>query len=85
MYKKRKLLYAGLCILLVSQHASAQLSLSGQLRTRTEFRNGYGSPLPKGTKPAFFTSTTVKNIPNAKQNADWAYLMVIIKPDFLIK
>jgi hypothetical protein len=49
-------MYAGLCILLVSQRASAQLTFSGQLRTRTEFRNGYGAPLPQGTKPAFFTS-----------------------------
>jgi len=36
--------------------SQAQLSLSGQLRTRTEFRNGQGSPLPKGTDAAFFTS-----------------------------
>lgn len=56
MYKKRKLLCAGLCILLVSLRTSAQLSVTGQLRTRTEFRNGYGSPLPQGTQPTFFTS-----------------------------
>ncbi len=34
----------------------AQLSLSGQIRTRTELRDGYGSPLPAGASPAFFTS-----------------------------
>lgn len=34
----------------------AQLSLSGQIRTRTELRDGQGSPLPKGDKPSFFTS-----------------------------
>jgi hypothetical protein len=34
---------------------------------------------------SLLTSANVKNIPNAKQNADWAYLMVIIKPEFLIK
>jgi hypothetical protein len=36
--------------------AEAQLTLTGQLRTRTEFRNGQGAPLPSGAKPAFFTS-----------------------------
>ena len=35
---------------------NAQLSLSGQIRTRTELRDGYGSPLPVGASPAFFTS-----------------------------
>jgi hypothetical protein len=34
----------------------AQLSLSGQLRTRTELLHGQGAPLAKGEKPAFFTS-----------------------------
>ncbi len=34
----------------------AQLSLSAQLRTRTELRDGQGAPLPKGATPAFFTS-----------------------------
>jgi hypothetical protein len=53
---KRKLLFAGACTLLICLHASAQLSLSAQLRTRTELRNGYGAPLSQGTKPAFFTS-----------------------------
>ena len=39
-----------------SIRTEAQLSLSGQLRTRTELRDGQGSPLPKGATPAFFTS-----------------------------
>lgn len=34
----------------------AQLSLSAQLRTRTELRDGQGAPLPHGAKPALFTS-----------------------------
>ena len=34
----------------------AQLNISGQLRTRTEFLSGQGSPLSKGEDPAFFTS-----------------------------
>ena len=32
------------------------LSLKGQLRTRTELRDGYGTLNTKGSKPAFFTS-----------------------------
>jgi Alginate export len=36
--------------------ANAQFSLSGELRLRNEFRDGYGSPLPEGTNPAFFIS-----------------------------
>ncbi|REA58851.1 hypothetical protein DSL64_19470 [Dyadobacter luteus] len=34
----------------------AQLTVSGQLRTRTEFLQGQGTPLNKGEDPAFFTS-----------------------------
>ncbi|PWJ60609.1 alginate export protein [Dyadobacter jejuensis] len=34
----------------------AQLSLEGQLRTRTEVLHGQGAPLPKGSPAAFFTS-----------------------------
>lgn len=43
-----------LCCL--SPDASAQFSLSGQLRTRSELLHGQGSPLEKGSRPAFFTS-----------------------------
>lgn len=35
---------------------NAQLTLSGQLRTRTELRDGQGTPLPEDAKAAFFTS-----------------------------
>lgn len=34
----------------------AQFSVSAQLRTRTELRDGQGGPLSKGQQPAFFTS-----------------------------
>lgn len=34
----------------------AQFSFSGQLRTRTEYRNGQGTLFQEGDKPAFFTS-----------------------------
>ena len=36
--------------------ANAQLRVYGQLRTRTEYRDGQGSPLPKDSKPAIFVS-----------------------------
>ncbi|WP_254563039.1 alginate export family protein [Dyadobacter diqingensis] len=41
---------------LLSLETMAQLSISGQLRTRSELLSGQGSPLSKGSKPAFFTS-----------------------------
>lgn len=34
----------------------AQFTLSGQVRTRSEFRNGTGTLLPSSSTPAFFTS-----------------------------
>jgi hypothetical protein len=36
--------------------AKAQMSLTGQLRARTEFRDGLGNPQIKDGNPAFFTS-----------------------------
>ncbi len=44
-----------LCFL-VPIHVSAQFTLSGQLRTRTEIRNGLGNLAVKGSKAAAFTS-----------------------------
>ncbi|PSL47871.1 alginate export protein [Chitinophaga niastensis] len=41
---------------LLQQHCYAQLSLGAQLRTRTELRNGQGTPQPEGATPALFTS-----------------------------
>src|SRR5450631_1547048 len=37
-------------------HGIAQFSLTGQLRTRTELRNGYGTLEPLGGRRAFLTS-----------------------------
>lgn len=59
MYMKTKLLPAVLFVLLceaICSSARAQLTVSAQLRTRTEFRSGQGAPLPKDADPAFFTS-----------------------------
>ncbi len=49
---------AALSILLLSLYfpSLAQLSLTGQLRIRTEWRAGYGTLQPIGSQPAFFTS-----------------------------
>ena len=47
----------GLCLCkAVTLHTAAQFVVTGQLRTRTELRDGQGSPVPEGSKPAFFTS-----------------------------
>ena len=40
----------------ISMGARAQLSLTGQLRVRTELRNGYGTLETVGSQPAFLTS-----------------------------
>jgi hypothetical protein len=40
----------------LSQQVLAQFTVSGQLRTRTEYRNGQGTLTVKDTVPAFFTS-----------------------------
>lgn len=45
-----------LCMLLLAIQSKGQLSLTGQLRTRTEVRNGLGNLVPVGSKTAVFTS-----------------------------
>jgi len=44
------------CFLCKPFNSAAQFSLQGQLRTRTEYRDGYGTLNPMGTKAAVFTS-----------------------------
>lgn len=51
---KHHILLLSFCFLCIS--LKSQLSLSGQLRTRTELRSGLGNLVPKGSDPAFFTS-----------------------------
>lgn len=48
--------------------AKAQLSFTGQLRTRTEFRAGQGTLQPQGSIPALFTSQRTRL--NVGYNAD---------------
>ncbi|MGZ3950699.1 MAG: alginate export family protein [Flavisolibacter sp.] len=49
-------LFLSILCIFISLHSVAQINLAAQLRTRTELRDGQGSPLPKGAKPSFFTS-----------------------------
>lgn len=53
--KNRKVFLMISCLLL-SVIVHAQFSLIGQLRTRTEVRDGLGNLVQKGSKPAVFTS-----------------------------
>src|SRR5882672_4690123 len=48
--------------LLLTAFAHAQFSLTGQVRTRTEVRNGLGNLVLKGAKPAVFTSQRTRLI-----------------------
>ncbi|HEY4149616.1 MAG TPA: alginate export family protein [Chitinophagaceae bacterium] len=59
MYIKKNFTKAGRLVLLgllLDRPVRAQLTLTGQLRTRTELRDGQGAPFPKGASDAFFTS-----------------------------
>jgi len=59
MYRKSCIASVGVLLFFssLSYHsASAQFSLTGQLRTRTEVRNGLGNLVLKGSKSAIFTS-----------------------------
>lgn len=54
MNKQWLLLVLFFCVSFIQVHA--QLVISGQLRTRSELRDGQGAPSVKDTVPAFFTS-----------------------------
>jgi hypothetical protein len=49
-------------ILCWSLWVKAQFMLTGQLRTRTEVRNGFGNLVLKGSKSAVFTSQRTRLI-----------------------
>ena len=51
-----KKIYPLFILTLFAFKAQAQLTLSGQLRTRTEWRDGFGNLPAKGAAPAFLTS-----------------------------
>ena len=52
----------------VSYNASAQLSFTGQLKTRGELRDGYGTLAPTGSKNAAFISQRTRLTLNYKNN-----------------
>ncbi len=49
-------------------NSQAQFSLQGQLRTRSEYRNGVGTLKPEANKAAFFTSQRARLVFNYKWN-----------------
>lgn len=53
---KVKILGAMTVALLAYNQAKAQYTLTGQVRTRSEYRNGLANLVPSGAKPSFFTS-----------------------------
>jgi hypothetical protein len=57
MDKKKYLpIFLTLFCLTLLEEAQAQLSISGQIRTRTEYRDGQGAPITETASPAVFTS-----------------------------
>ena len=64
MAKKQKIRALSLAgtSLLITLFVNAQFTLTGQLRTRTEVRNGLGNLVLKGSKPAAFTSQRTRLI-----------------------
>lgn len=64
MAKKQKIRALSLTgtSLLITLFVNAQFTLTGQLRTRTEVRNGLGNLVLKGSKPAAFTSQRTRLI-----------------------
>jgi len=65
MYRKSSIASVGILFFISSityHSATAQFSLSGQLRTRTEVRNGLGNLVLKGSKSAVFTSQRTRLI-----------------------
>lgn len=52
----KKLMFIGICCLLLGHQAKAQFSLSGELRPRTEYSHGYSTLAAKDQKPSLFTS-----------------------------
>ena len=64
---RKKCIYAILvicCIASYSGQVIGQLTISGQQRTRSEFRDGLGTLIPKTNSPSFFTSQRTRLIFN---------------------
>ena len=53
----KKLIFSGLLIIsIIGDIYSQKLDISGEIRPRFEFRNGYKVPMPDGNDPASFIS-----------------------------
>jgi hypothetical protein len=52
----RKILPTFLLLIILNKSAWAQFTLSAQIRTRSELRDGQGAPLQKGADPSLFIS-----------------------------
>ena len=61
IYKSKILLFSLLAILF-NNASFAQFTLTGQVRTRTEIRNGLGNLVPDGSKAAGFTSQRTRMV-----------------------
>jgi hypothetical protein len=66
--KNKKHIVSCVVLLLVIATTHAQVTLTGQVRTRTEYRDGVGTLRPKQNKPAFFTSQRSRLTFNYKMN-----------------
>ena len=58
-------------------YSYAQASLMGQIRTRTEYRNGVGTLKPKTSDPAFFTSQRARLTFNYKWTSRVAFQFTV--------
>src|SRR5688572_33262527 len=56
------------CVLLGTMQSKGQFTLNGQVRTRTELRDGTGTLKPSTNKAAFFTSQRTRLTFNYKSN-----------------
>src|SRR3712207_1443464 len=69
---KKKILFTTVSVLAffasIPLKSKAQLSLTGQVRPRTEYRDGVGTLKPKTNSAAFFTSQRTRLTANFKTN-----------------
>ena len=67
----------------LDKHLGTEIDLVANytLSTWIGFEAGYSHFFSTGT----LSSVNIKNIPNARNNSNWAYLSINIKPTFLIK
>jgi hypothetical protein len=66
--KHLSLILSSCFLLLLAAGSHAQFTISGQVRTRTEYRDGLGTLRPKPNKPAFFTSQRTRLTFNYKMS-----------------